>query len=247
MPKLQRSLVLLAIMILSGFIVMKIREALQIRAGGEATIASRLKEFGSSVKQRLLPDFQRVGISYPPARVVFVALKQERRLEVYAAEAAKPLKFIRAYPIKAASGHLGPKLQEGDYQVPEGLYQIEYLNPNSSYHLSIKIDYPNAFDRKHGAEDGRKQLGGDIMIHGCSASAGCLAMGNEAAEDLFVLTALTGIKNVSVILSPVDFRTREMPPLPGNATLLPAWTALLYPKLKEELKKLPKPSGAITK
>lgn len=246
MPTLKRSLTLIAILLVSGFIVRQCRALQRIRAGGDATIASRLDEFGPTVRQRLEPDFQQAGVQFPPARVVLVALKEERKMEVYAAEPAKPLKFIRAYPIQAASGNLGPKLREGDFQVPEGLYQIEYLNPNSSYHLSIKIDYPNAFDRLHGIGDGRLQLGGDIMIHGYSASAGCLAMGNEAAEDLFVLTALTGIKNVSVILSPVDFRTRELPPLPSEAPPLPAWTDLLYPKIKEELKKLPDPPRNIT-
>jgi len=239
MPKFQRALTLLAIVILSGFIVLKIREILRARAGGPETVASRVKAFGSIVEKRLLPDFQRAGVPYPPARVVLVGLKYERKLEVYAAGATGPLQFIRAYPIKCASGNLGPKLREGDSQVPEGLYGIEYLNPNSGNHLALKVDYPNAFDRNKEAQDGRKQLGGDIMIHGKEVSSGCLAMGDEASEDLFVLAALTGIKNVSVILSPVDFRVREMPPPPKTATPLPAWTDLLYPKLKEALKKLP--------
>ena len=56
--------------------------------------------------------------------------------------------------------------------------------------------------------------------------------------DLFVLAALTGIKNVSVILSPVDFRVREMPPLPPKATPLPAWTQHLYPQLRAALQTL---------
>jgi len=240
MSKLRRPLILLAIVVLLGFIATKVRELLRAKAGGPATIASRVKEFGPIVKSRLLPYFQRAVVPYPPARVVLVGFKQERQLEVYAAGSSGALKFIRSYQIKAASGSLGPKLREGDCQVPEGIYKIEYLNPNSSYHLSMKLDYPNAFDRKHGAEDGRQQLGGDIMIHGSFVSAGCLAMGDEVAEDLFVLAALTGIKNVSVIVSPVDFRTREMPPLPRNATPQPAWTPTLYSQLREALKNLPR-------
>lgn len=239
MHKVQRFLTLLAILVLSWFIVMKIREVLRARAGGPATVASRVKEFGSVVEKRLRPDFQRAGIPYPPARVVLVGLKQERRVEVYAAGPNRALRFVRAYPILCASGNLGPKLREGDCQVPEGLYQVEYLNPNSSYHLSMKIDYPNAFDRARAVEDRRKQLGGDIMIHGNAVSVGCLAMGDEAAEDLFVLAALTGIKNVSVVVSPVDFRVSEMPPLSPKAIPLPVWTQMLYSQLREALKKLP--------
>jgi murein L,D-transpeptidase YafK len=171
--------------------------------------------------------------------VVLAAFKQERQLEVYAASPSGPLRFIRAYPIKAASGHLGPKLQEGDCQVPEGLYSIEYLNPNSSYHLSMKIDYPNAFDRMRGTKDGRLQLGGDIMIHGNDVSVGCLAMGDAAAEDLFVLAAQTGIKNISVILSPVDFRVRNLPLISPGAHSLPPWTQDLYPQIRTALQNLP--------
>lgn len=44
---------------------------------------------------------------------------------------------------------------EGDKQVPEGLYKIEGFNPNSSYHLSMKLNYPNAFDLQHANKEGR--------------------------------------------------------------------------------------------
>lgn len=239
MPKTRDLIILVAIVALTGFIGLKLRELWRAHAGGSATVFSRVREFGPAVAKRLRPDFQRAGVPYPPARIILAGLKQERRLEVYAAGKNGLLKFIRSYPVQAASGHLGPKLKEGDWQVPEGLYGIEYLNPNSSYHLSLKICYPNAFDRERAMEDGRKQLGGDIMIHGEQCSVGCLAMGNEAAEDLFVMAALTGIKNVSVVLSPVDFRVTEIPVL--LEAPLPGWTKTLYPQIKEALQKLPKP------
>ena len=63
---------------------------------------------------------------------------------------------------------------------------------------------------EHGRREGRSKLGGDIMIHGGAASIGCLAMGDPATEDLFVLAAETGIKNISVILTPLDFRVRDL-------------------------------------
>jgi hypothetical protein len=73
------------------------------------------------------------------------------------------------------------------------------------------------------------------MIHGSAVSIGCLAMGDEAAEDLFVLAAKTGLENISLILSPVDFRVRDLPGLPPTA---PSWTPELYVAIKAELKKL---------
>ena len=79
---------------------------------------------------------------------------------------------------------LGPKLREGDRQVPEGVYTIANMNPNSISHLSLALSYPNDFDRARAAEDGRADntLGGSIMIHGGSGSIGCMAVGDEAAE-----------------------------------------------------------------
>ena len=97
------------------------------------------------------------------------------------------------------------------------------------------MNYPNSFDKAKGMLDGRADLGSDIMIHGKSASAGCLAMGDEVAEDLFVLAAETGIENIEVILSPVDFRLRILPSTISNA--LP-WTPELYSEIEAELLKL---------
>jgi murein L,D-transpeptidase YafK len=143
--------------------------------------------------------------------------------------------LIRTYPILAASGRLGPKLKEGDRQVPEGLYRIESLNPNSMFHLSLRLNYPNEFDRKQARLENRTNLGGDIMIHGSNASIGCLAMGDEAAEDLFILAAETGIDKVTVVLSPVDFRKKVFPKVTYP---LPEWTGILYEQIKQELSKL---------
>jgi len=110
------------------------------------------------------------------------------------------------------------------------------LNPNSRYHLSLRIGYPNEFDRAQAAREGRTKLGGDIMIHGGAVSIGCLAMGDEAVEDLFVLAADAGIKNITVILAPVDFRAGN--PLSESAKL-PEWTGPLYQEITTRLAALP--------
>jgi murein L,D-transpeptidase YafK len=201
-----------------------------------ATIAERLSQYGSVARARLSPHFEKQKISYPPSELILVGLKQEKILEVYARSDTNVLKLIRSYPILAASGVAGPKLREGDRQVPEGIYAIESLNPNSRYHLSLRVNYPNEFDREQARKEKRTNLGGDIMIHGKAVSIGCLAMGDEAAEDLFVLAADTGLKSIKVILAPMDFRKHEK--VPGNETL-PSWTAELYEKIRAELIKTP--------
>ena len=202
---------------------------------GEKTISDRVEQYGSFVHERLAADFNRAGISYPPAQVVLVGFKSEKKLEVWAKSKNAHWQFIKDYKILGLSGTLGPKLKEGDQQVPEGIYRVESLNPNSLYHLAIRLNYPNRDDRQRGAKDGRTNLGSDIMIHGGNLSIGCLAMGNEAAEDLFVLVADTGIKNVEIVLSPVDFRIRTVP---AQFSGLPLWTKELYSSIRIELDKL---------
>jgi hypothetical protein len=199
------------------------------------TISDRVKEFGAAAKARLVPHFETAGINYPPARLIFVCIKNQNRLEVYASNNEGPLRFVHSYPILRASGTLGPKLKEGDRQVPEGIYNIELLNPNSSFHVSLRVGYPNQFDREQADKEGRTNLGGDIMIHGGAVSIGCLAMGDEVAEELFVLAAASGKENIEVILTPVDFRREPMPPTAGLAP----WTETLYAMIKPRLAALP--------
>jgi hypothetical protein len=198
----------------------------------EKTVDDRVSQFGASVQERLAPLFAAEGVPYPPSKVTLIGLKEERTLQLYAAGTDGKYRLIRAYPILAASGKSGPKLREGDLQVPEGLYRIESLNPNSRFHLSLRINYPNEADRAQAKAEGRKNLGGDIMIHGNAVSIGCLAMGDTAAEELFVLAARTGLRNIQVILSPFDFRVRQIPrPKPGE----PEWIGDLYATIKTEL------------
>lgn len=196
----------------------------------------RVDEYGDIVQQRLAPDFQQIGVPYPPKKIVFIGLKAENVLEVWVADEERDYSFLRSYPILKASGTTGPKLKEGDRQVPEGLYRIESLNPNSRFHLSLRINYPNDFDKKMAAQENRTNLGGDIMIHGNRVSIGCLAMGDQAAEDLFVLAAETGRENIAVILSPQDFRMRDFE---GDFSALPNWTPGLYDRIRSELLKFP--------
>ena len=222
--------------LLLAFLISMVATARAHAAG--KTVEDRVAEFGEVVRARLSPRFEAAGISYPPRQLTFIGIKDERVLDVYAAGADGVFRFVWTYPVLAASGVLGPKLREGDRQVPEGIYRVPELNPNSDFHLSIRLNYPNEFDLARAAVEGRTEPGSDIMIHGDSRSRGCLAMGDPAAEDLFVLAALTGIENITVILTPVDFRADRMPQLPGGA---PAWTPELYDRIRRELARYPRP------
>jgi hypothetical protein len=79
------------------------------------------------------------------------------------------------------------------------------------------------------------------MIHGNAVSIGCLAMGDAAAEELFVLVARTGLRNTQVILSPVDFRVRRVP---ASKAGVPLWVDGLYGSIKNELSQYKKKQNA---
>ncbi len=202
---------------------------------GRRTVADRLAEYGDPVRARLAPAFVAARVAYPPTSLVLAGFKLEKRLDMYAAGPAQPLRFVKSYWVRALSGRPGPKLRAGDRQVPEGVYGVDSLNPNSLFHLSLHLAYPSEFDRRMAQLDGRDDLGGDIMIHGGASSVGCLAVGDEAAEELFVLVALVGSANTTTILSPVDFRVRELPP----GIVLPPWARELYGHLSRAVRQLP--------
>jgi len=187
------------------------------------TVADVVARYGPAARARLAPHFTRAGVAWPPKEIAILVLKRERRVAVWV-RGPERWRFLRNYPILAASGHAGPKLREGDHQVPEGVYRIAHLNPNSSYHLSMKVDYPNAYDRRMARRDGRTRLGGDIFIHGKAVSIGCVALGDPAIEELFTMVAETGHGNVRVIIAPNDLRVAG-PVLHEEA---PPWARELY-------------------
>lgn len=201
------------------------------RLAGGATVEQRLEQYGPAARDRLKPFFDAAGIEYAPAKLVLIAIKDRKHLELWGCNSDGAFRHVRTYPVLAASGQLGPKLREGDRQVPEGLYRIESLHPNSMFHLALRVNYPNAEDRMHAQAEGRSDLGGDIMIHGNNVSVGCLAMGDQAAEDLFVLVADVGLANTELILAPVDFRTSSGA-VPAGA---PVWTEQRYAEIRERM------------
>lgn len=209
------------------------------------TLKARLVEISPGASARLAEKFAAAKVAWPPSEIALIALKDEKTLELFARPSGDTWKLIHRYRVLAASGSAGPKLRKGDRQVPEGVYGIAFLNPSSAYHVSLAVNYPNAFDRQMAAKDGRKDLGGDIMIHGKNLSAGCLAMGDEAAEELFVLAAQTGVSNVRLIIAPTDFRHNGVPAFKQGD---PPWTPKLYTEIASALSdfKAPRSTGFLS-
>ena len=112
------------------------------------------------------------------------AFKEERELELFVQNKdTGKFELFRRYPIAAASGDIGPKLVEGDGQVPEGFYFVppSAMNPNSAFHLAFNIGFPNEYDRAH------DRNGTFIMIHGSNVSIGCLAMTDKIIEEIYTI------------------------------------------------------------
>jgi murein L,D-transpeptidase YafK len=124
---------------------------------------------------------QKKMLKYSP--IVMRVFKEEAELEIWKQDITGRFQILKIYPICRWSGDLGPKLQEGDRQAPEGFYTItpELMNPNSNYYLAINVGYPNSFDRAN------KRDGSLLMIHGDCSSSGCYAMTDEQISEIYSL------------------------------------------------------------
>jgi murein L,D-transpeptidase YafK len=114
---------------------------------------------------------------------IFIRIfKESHELELWVQQ-DEDYKLFKTYEICNLSGELGPKLREGDEQSPEGFYSVSerQLNPNSRYHLSFDIGYPNIYDKLHG------RTGSALMIHGDCISVGCFAMTDSRIEEIYTL------------------------------------------------------------
>lgn len=109
---------------------------------------------------------------------------------------------LRAYKVALGRTPVGAKQQQGDGKTPEGAYTISGRNPKSSFHLSLRVSYPNTADRERARRAG-VDPGGDIMIHGLpngqgDAGAdhilrdwteGCVAVTNAEIEEIWRLVS----------------------------------------------------------
>lgn len=107
-------------------------------------------------------------------------------------------RIVKTYRIALGRGGLGPKTQWGDNRVPEGIYRISGRNPDSAYHLSLRISYPT-LSQAQAARARGIDPGGDIMIHGLRNglgwigaqhrrldwTQGCIAVTNAEIEEIW--------------------------------------------------------------
>jgi murein L,D-transpeptidase YafK len=169
--------------------------------------AKRAADAAMRVIPRLKQEMFETGIAV--GNPVFIRVfKQTRELEVWMLnKGTKKYQEFKRYRIMAMSGDLGPKLLEGDMQAPEGFYHVgrRALNPQSRFHLSFNLGYPNRYDRAHG------RTGHSLMVHGNEVSAGCLAMTDYFIEEIYTLCA-AAIENgqASIAVHSFPFRMTDV-------------------------------------
>ena len=102
---------------------------------------------------------------------------------------------LKVYAVDLGFAPRGAKQIEGDGKTPEGAYFIDRRNPNSRYHLSLGISYPNPQDVARAKALGQN-AGGDIFIHGASGrlgqrgsdwTVGCIAVTNREIEEIYLM------------------------------------------------------------
>jgi murein L,D-transpeptidase YafK len=171
-------IVLVGLLILCIFLYLRV-----LRARG-APQSDRITQ----VRERLWPtvvnELKKSG--FKPGAPVFIRIfKESMELELWLRdEIGGRYRRFSSYRIATYGGQrLGPKLKEGDGVAPEGFYHVgmRQLNPNSKFHLSFNLGYPNSYDRAHG------RTGSALMVHGNEVSIGCFAMTDPQIEIIYLI------------------------------------------------------------
>ncbi len=107
-------------------------------------------------------------------------------------------RVLKIYRISLGKDPTGPKTRAGDGKTPEGNYTLDYRNPESRFHRSLHISYPNPQDASRAQQLG-VHPGGDIMVHGLRNGLGwigrlhrfwdwtdgCIAVTNPEIEEIW--------------------------------------------------------------
>ena len=150
-------------------------------SGLDRGLSANLAEVRSSTVPGLNLQLKKKGFQL--GQDIFIRIfKETSELEVWI-KGDDFYQLFKTYKICNFSGTLGPKLREGDQQSPEGFYFVtsKQLNPNSTFHLSFNLGFPNAYDHAN------KRTGSHLMVHGNCVSIGCYAMRDAGIEEIYLL------------------------------------------------------------
>lgn len=174
--------------IISAFIILVIILLPNAIHAIDVPSSARSKKAISRLEPGLKAELVRSDLRYG-APIFIRIFKETKELEVWI-KGKQGFKLFKTYPVCAyGKGGLGPKLCHGDGMAPEGFYYVTpmQINPQSRFHLSFNLGYPNAYDRSCG------RTGSALMVHGDCVSIGCYAMTNQGIEEIFAL-AVSALK-----------------------------------------------------
>ncbi len=164
----------------------------------------------NKVEDSLRKQFEAKKLQWPPQEVYIRSFKYDRLLEVWVKSESKgAFKLFKSYKICMQSGTIGPKRMEGDFQMPEGFYYINEFKPNSNFHLSLGLNYPNASDK---ILSDSYHPGNSIYIHGKCLSVGCIAIDNLPIEEVYLMTSYArdaGQEFIPVHVYPVKYNVKK--------------------------------------
>lgn len=187
----------------------------------------RVREAMEARQQTLQEQLQQHELEIGNFHLLMIAYKDDDLLELYAKEKqATVYQKITEYEICSRSGTLGPKRQQGDYQVPEGFYHIDRFNPASNFHLSVGLNYPNLADQR---KSKYKRLGGDIFIHGACVTIGCLPMTDDKIKEIYLYAIHArnnGQQKIPVYIFPFRMTDENLTAYTESAELDAFWSNL---------------------
>jgi murein L,D-transpeptidase YafK len=191
----------------------------------------RVREAFQQKEKHIVESLKSKKINSEYLEIFIRIFKSDRIIEVWAKNRTdQKFTYVCQYAFCASSGNLGPKRTQGDNQTPEGIYQIERFNPQSNFHLSLGINYPNKADKilcKNG------NPGGDIFIHGNCVTIGCIPITDDKIKELYVLCVMAknnGQSSIPVHIFPSRLNDKNSELLfekyKKNQTLIQFWKEL---------------------
>ncbi|NOU39494.1 MAG: L,D-transpeptidase family protein [Ferruginibacter sp.] len=184
--------------------------AIYAQAGPQIKPFLKSTEKISKIEDSLKKQFENQKLVYPPQAMYLRSFKYDRQLEVWVKSNNKEsYKLLKSYKVCQQSGTTGPKRVEGDFQVPEGFYYINEFNPNSNYHLSLGLNYPNASDR---ILSDVNRPGSAIYVHGNCVSTGCIPITDVPMEELYFLANVVknnGQEFIPIHIFPIKYNVAK--------------------------------------
>jgi murein L,D-transpeptidase YafK len=180
---------------------------------------SRVKIAYDEKYESIVSKLKNLDLEVSGFEVLLKAYKYEEELLVYVRNKMEDKwKIYDTLAFCSSSGTLGPKVSQGDMQIPEGYYHINHFNPYSNFFLSLGVSYPNKADLKKRPS---RDKGGAIYIHGDCVTIGCIPLTDNVIKELYVLCALAknyGQTSIGVHIFPfhltsykLEYASQQMP------------------------------------